>query len=121
MRIGSAANAVFRQLPGRLSADPLEGAALGELSVRIARLTSGPRTPHRHPRSIEVIYVVEGEGVCWQGGETHHIRAGDVVLVPQGVAHATVPTEGTELLLYCVFPTSDLAGNIEELEGELGL
>lgn len=121
MRLTRADEAAFRQLPGRLSANPLDGVGLGELSVRFARLSSGPRAPHRHPASVEVIYVVEGEGICWQDGATARVGPGDVVLVPAGVPHATIPNDGTEMLLYCVFPVADLAGNIEELDGEIEL
>jgi quercetin dioxygenase-like cupin family protein len=106
----------FGQLPGRLSADPLAGVEGTGLSVRFARLTPGPRAPHRHPLSVELIYVVEGEGTHWQEGETAHVGPGDVVLVPQGVVHATIPDEGGGMLLYCVFPVASLDGNVEELD-----
>jgi quercetin dioxygenase-like cupin family protein len=106
----------FGQLPGRLSADPLAGVEGTGLSVRFARLSPGPRAPHRHPRSVELIYVVEGEGTHWQEGETAHVGPGDVVLVPQGVVHATIPDEGGGMLVYCVFPVASLDGNVEELD-----
>ena len=67
------------------------------------------------------MYVIEGSGICWQGGEPVRVAAGDVVVVPAGVAHATVPDPGTEMLLFCVFPVADLAGNIEELDEVLPL
>lgn len=86
------------------------------MSVRLARLYAGPRSPHRHPRSVEVIYVLEGAGVNWQDGETARVSTGDIVLVPAGVAHATLPDPGSEMLVLCVFPVSDLAGNLEELD-----
>jgi hypothetical protein len=38
------------------------------------------------------------------------------VLVPTGVPHATIPAAGTEMLLFCVFPTADLSDNVEELD-----
>ena len=65
--------------------------------------------------------MVEGTGVCWQDGETARVGPGDVVVVPRGVTHATVPDEGNEMLLFCVFPLADLAGNVEELEEPLEL
>jgi mannose-6-phosphate isomerase-like protein (cupin superfamily) len=123
MRIVKRAELTFGHLPGRRSADPLAGLADGRepgpLSIRIAHLTAGPRAPHRHPGSIEVIYVVEGEGTHWQEGETVRVEPGDVVLVPVGVAHATLPD--SEMLLYCVFPVGSLEGNVEELDTPIEL
>ena len=56
----------FRELAGRLSADPLP-AGVGGCSMRIVRIAPGPRTPHRHPQSVELMYVVEGTGTTWEG------------------------------------------------------
>jgi quercetin dioxygenase-like cupin family protein len=119
MRITRTTELAFGHLPGRLSADPLAGLEPGPLSIRFARLAAGPRAPHRHPHSIEVIYVVEGEGTHWQEGETARVQPGDVVLVPSGVAHATLPD--SEMLLYCVFPVASLEGNVEELDAPIEL
>jgi quercetin dioxygenase-like cupin family protein len=114
------AELAFGQLPGRLSADPLAGVEGTGLSVRLARLSPGPRAPHRHPHSVEVIRVVEGEGTHWQEGETARVAPGDVVLVPRGVAHATIP-DADGMLLYCVFPVETLDGNVEELSEPIRL
>ncbi|HVA31559.1 MAG TPA: cupin domain-containing protein [Gaiellaceae bacterium] len=119
MHIERRAEMAFGQLPGRRSADPLAGADAGPLSIRLALLTAGPRAPHRHPLSVEAIFVVEGEGTHWQEGETARVRPGDVVLVPTGVAHATIPD--AEMLLYCVFPVATLDGNVEELDEPIEL
>lgn len=106
----------FRELPGRRSADPLAGAGDAGASVRVVRIDpGGPRSPHRHPRSTEVVYVVEGSGRAWQDGAVHRVMAGDVVLVPRGVPHATIPDSDSSLLLVCFFPDPDLATNLEEL------
>ena len=116
MRIVRAAELRFGQLPGRRSADPFADGGAEGVSVRLARLSPGPRAPHRHPLSVEVIYVVEGEGTHWQAGETERVGPGDVVLVPRGVAHATIPADDAGMLLYCVFPVTTLDGNVEELD-----
>lgn len=121
MQVVRSAELRFGQLPGRRSADPFGDGEAGEVSVRFARLSPGPRAPHRHPLSVEVIYVVEGEGTHWQDGETERVGPGDVVLVPRGVAHATIPSGDAGMLLYCVFPVSTLAGNVEELTEPLEL
>lgn len=112
MIVRRAADADFRQLPGRLSADPLAGVADTGASVRLVRLVPGTdRRPHRHPRSTEVVYVVEGSGRAWQEGEERPVSAGDVILVPRGVPHMTVAD--TPMLLVCFFPDADLATNLE--------
>jgi len=116
MHVVRAAELAFGQLPGRLSANPLAGVEGTGLSVRLAKLSPGPRAPHRHPHSVEAIYVVEGEGTHWQEGDTAHVGPGDVVLVPRGIAHATIPDEGNGMLLYCVFPVESLEGNVDELD-----
>jgi quercetin dioxygenase-like cupin family protein len=104
----------FTQLPGRESADPLTHRPAADSSVRIVRIAPGPRTPHRHPRSSEVVYVVAGTGVAWEDGQRTAVAAGDLVAIPRGVPHATIAGTGG-LLLVCFFPHPDLAGNIEEL------
>lgn len=108
----------FAQLSGRRSADPLS--ALSErsgCSVRVVRVPPGPRTPHRHPHSVEVVYVAQGTGRVWEGDRASQVSAGDLVLVPTGAPHATVATGDTELVLVCFFPHPDLSANIEELAG----
>ena len=119
IRIARAGELAYRQLPGRLSANPLEGADVGQVSIRVVHLDAGPRAPHRHPRSLELIHVLAGEGTFWQDGETARVGPGDLVVVPAGAAHATIPD--AEMDLYCVFPLASLAGEVEELEGEIVL
>ena len=109
----------FVELPGRWSANPLsddfEDAV--EVSVRVVDVPPGPRTPHRHPHSCEVIYVARGEGRFWEGAESSPATAGDVIVVEQGVPHATVCTGTVAMRLICFFPRPDLSGNTEELAG----
>jgi quercetin dioxygenase-like cupin family protein len=73
------------------------------------------RTPHRHPASAEVIFVARGRGHVWREERRHEVQAGDLVLVPAGLAHATIPEDGTDMDLVCFFPVPSLAGNVEEL------
>jgi len=115
VRVVRAGELSFDELPGRLSAAPLAGMDTGALTVRFARLAPGPRAPHRHPLSVELTYVVEGTGTHWQDGETARVAPGDLIVVPAGTAHATIPDEDATMLLYCVFPVGSLDGNVEEL------
>jgi quercetin dioxygenase-like cupin family protein len=110
----------FHELPGRRSADPFAGGE-APLSVRVVRIAPGvDRSPHRHPHSCEVVYVAEGSGTMWRDGTTTDLAAGDLVLIPAGVPHATIATGG-ELRLVCFFPHPDLARNTEELDGIIRL
>lgn len=112
---------LFNDLPGRASADPFAGLAGAEgleVSVRVVRMTHATgRRPHRHPFSCEVVHVLSGSGEAWQDGTRHAVAAGDTFVVPEGVAHATLPAPGGHLELLCVFPHPDLATNLEELDG----
>jgi quercetin dioxygenase-like cupin family protein len=104
----------FVALPGRRSADPLGGGA-ADVSVRVVAIEPDVRrSPHRHPHSSEVVYVVGGRGRMWQEGEVVDVGPGDVAHVPAGTPHATLAVGGT-LRLVCFFPHPRLDDNIEEL------
>lgn len=110
----------FHQLPGRRSADPFASAETEGTSVRVVRIDPGTaRSPHRHPRSCEIVHVVEGAGTAWHDGRAQQVRVGDTILVPQGVPHATFPDPDSSLLLVCFFPDPDLATNLEEAPGRI--
>ena len=111
----------WSELPGRLAADPMAagpmaGVATGT-SVRVVRVDPGPRLPHRHPHSAEILYIVTGTGTTWEGDEAHPVGPGDVVVVPTGVPHATVATGPDGLLVVCFFAHPHLAANTEDLPG----
>lgn len=109
----------FAHLPGRRSANPLAGIeATSSLRVVELERTEG-RKAHRHPHSEEVVYVATGSGSVWIDGETHPVASGDVVVIPTGVAHATVPSEGETMRLICFFPHPDLSGNITDTDIEV--
>lgn len=115
-----AAELRYRQLPGRLAADPFAGVEAAS-SVRVVRLRRTPgRTAHRHPHSEEIVYVVEGHGAMWLGETWVRLGPGDLVRVPPGVPHATVPDPGTEMRLVCFFPHPQLSLNTEETEIPVG-
>ena len=120
VQIRHLADLAFDDLPGRRSADPLAGLDTDGMSVRVVRLEAGVRrSAHRHPHSPEVVYVAEGSGIVWLDGHRERAGTGDVVLVPTGVPHATVP-DSSGMLLVCFFPHPDLSDNLEELPGDIG-
>ena len=104
----------FEELPGRRSADPMQRLDTAS-SVRIVRAQrEEQRLAHRHPRSEEVIYVLRGSGTVYIDGVFHDVRPRDIVHIPLGAAHATIPNEGGEMELICFFPNPNLSENIEE-------
>jgi quercetin dioxygenase-like cupin family protein len=107
----------FAELAGRRSADPFTGKPGEPVSVRVVEIPPGPRTPHRHPHSCEVVYVADGTGRVWEGDASTDVAAGDIVVIPAGVPHATVCLSRRPLRLVCFFPYPDLGRNLEELTG----
>ena len=98
-------------LEGRRSGDPLRTVD-SDSSVRIVDLDPGAtRTAHRHPHSEEIVVVVSGTGSVWIDGTLTEVTAGDVVRIPTGAAHATVPNE--PMRLHCFFPHPELTHNME--------
>lgn len=117
MPVTRAGSLQFSDLPGRASANALPAGVVDGVSARVVRIAPGIRTPHRHPRSGEVVYVVAGRGVAWEDGMTTDVSAGDIIAIPRGVPHATAAAAGSELVLVCFFPDAELSTNLEELDG----
>jgi quercetin dioxygenase-like cupin family protein len=86
---------------------------LSEASLRIVELErTEDRTAHRHPFSEEIVYVAAGSGEVWIDGERHPVVEGDVVHIPTGVPHATIPAAGESMRLVCFFPHPHLPDNL---------
>lgn len=120
MTVSRSAEHEYRGLPGRRSADPLPGATETS-SIRIVEVESGAgRTAHLHPLSEEIIYVESGEGKVYIDGRLSQVRAGDVIRIPSGTPHGTIPTSQSPMRLVCFFPHPDLSQNIEETDQAIG-
>ncbi len=116
MTIVGRAELDFVDLPGRRSANPLIS-ILSEASVRVVELErTADRTAHRHPHSEEIVYIAAGHGEAWIDGERHPVTAGDIVHIPTGAAHATIPSDGEHMRLICFFPHPHLPENIEDTD-----
>lgn len=114
MTVSRSSDHVYRQLPARRTTDPLPGDTRSS-SIRLVEVESADsRNAHRHPLSEEVIYVESGAGSIWIDGEFEPINSGDVILIPPGAGHATIPAPGSKMRLICFFPHGDLDQNIEE-------
>jgi mannose-6-phosphate isomerase-like protein (cupin superfamily) len=77
---------------GRGDTIKLVNASLGteKIDLHLNRLVpGGPRGRlHRHSQSDNVYIVRRGQGVLIAGGETHTIRANQVVYIPAGMPHS---------------------------------
>ena len=107
----------FRDFPGRSTADPFKMAGRGASTVRQVVIEHVPtRSPHLHPQSEEIVYVVAGRGRVWLDGVTHVVGPGSWYRIPAGTPHATMADPGERMSLVCFFPHDDFASNIEELD-----
>jgi mannose-6-phosphate isomerase-like protein (cupin superfamily) len=64
--------------------------------------SSGPKG-NEHPKSEQVLFVVEGEILAEIGEEQTMLRKGDAVIVPAGVAHRFVNHSGSSALTFNVY------------------
>lgn len=107
----------FRDFPGRTTSDPFRGAGKGASTVRQVVIEHVPsRSPHLHPQSEEIVYVVAGRGRVWLDGVFHPVGPGSWYRIPPGTPHATLADAGERMALVCFFPHDDFASNIEELD-----
>ena len=107
----------FRDFPGRTTADPFRTAGQGASTVRQVIIEHVPsRSPHRHPHSEEIVYVVAGRGRLWLDGVVHSVGPGSWYRIPIGTPHATMADPNERMSLVCFFPHDDFASNIEELD-----
>lgn len=106
----------FRDFPGRATSDPFHDAGPGSSTVRQVVIEYVPsRSPHMHPQSEEIVYVVAGKGRVWLDGVFHPVQPGSWYRIPARTPHATLADRGERMSLVCFFPHDDFANNIEEL------
>lgn len=57
-------------------------------SLAEARIAPGQSTtPHFHPQTEEIYYVLDGVGEMRIGEEVRQVRAGDAIAIPPGAPH----------------------------------
>jgi quercetin dioxygenase-like cupin family protein len=76
------------------------GGALSTVHVTLEKGADGAR-PHRHDRSAEMFYVLNGVVKVLSGAEIVNAEEGDVVVVPPGLPHAfsAERSSGAEILI----------------------
>jgi mannose-6-phosphate isomerase-like protein (cupin superfamily) len=87
-----------------LSCAPVQNQSLAEASIPVG----GATARHRHARTEELYYVVQGRGWVEIEGEGREVKSGDAILIPAGQAHK-ISNRGTEdlrILCCCAPPYS---------------
>lgn len=95
------------------------GLASQRCSVCVIRVAPGEkvRPAHSHPQGEEAIYIIRGSGRVLVAGEVTSVRAGSVVLFPQGAVHMLHNTSAEEMKVVCFFAPATTLENYEMHEG----
>jgi len=89
-------------------------------SLAEARLPSGASTtPHHHPLTEEIYYILEGAGRMRIGSDERLVGPGDAIAIPPGFTHQITNT-GHETLkfLCCCAPAYEHADTVLEPEND---
>jgi mannose-6-phosphate isomerase-like protein (cupin superfamily) len=71
-------------------------------SLAEARLPPGARTtPHYHPATEEIYYILEGTGRMTIGEDTKDVMPGDAIAIPPGQIHTITCTSERPLKFLC--------------------
>jgi mannose-6-phosphate isomerase-like protein (cupin superfamily) len=88
-----------------------EQTGVGEFLV----VVRGNETPHTHPESDLVFFVLEGGGVVWLPNGIVDAPAGSTVVIPKGVCHAYYNTAESDSVLLATFsPAVPVPGECAE-------
>lgn len=81
-------------------------------SMCVIRVAPGEtvRPAHSHPNGEEVVYILSGRGRVMVDGAVDDVKAGTVVLFPQGAVHMLQNCGTEEMKVACFFaPAADFA------------
>ena len=71
-------------------------------SLAEARLpVGGTTTPHYHPKTEEIYYILQGQGEMQIDEEQRTVGPGDAIAIPPGARHQITNTGQTTLLFLC--------------------
>jgi len=88
-------------------------------STYVIRVAPGDKVlpAHSHPDGEEVIYLISGSGRVLVDREVSVVRAGSVVLFPQGKPHMLHNTGTEEMKVVCFFAPATSLANYRIHEG----
>ena len=76
--------------------------AIRKQSLAEARLPPGASTtPHYHPLTEEIYYLLEGTGRMRIGAEVRDVGPGDAIAIPPGAVHTITNTGAVTLKFLC--------------------
>lgn len=75
---------------------------IAKQSLAEARLPPGARTtPHYHPATEEIYYILEGTGRMTIGEDTQDVTPGDAIAIPPRAVHTILCTSTMPLKFLC--------------------
>lgn len=79
-----------------------------EQTIGLAIFDAGKgNAEHTHPNCEEIVYVLDGDVEHTLGDQRTTLRAGDLIVVPRGVAHRLLNRSKTPVRCYIVFSSPD--------------
>lgn len=76
--------------------------SIRQQSLAEATIPPGTATDaHYHPKTEEIYFLVQGEGVMHLGEDVFRVRTGDAVPIPPGTIHWIENDQELELKLLC--------------------
>ncbi len=82
--------------------DPQSCAFIEQQSLAEARLSPGcATTPHRHPHTEEIYYILDGRGQIQIESEKANVGPGDAIAIPPGKRHQIINTDSLPLKFLC--------------------
>ncbi len=79
-----------------------------QMTFGVVTIEAGKQNPrHYHPNCEEYIFVMKGECDHSLGDETVHLRAGDMLRIPQNAWHHAVNTGSTPVEMVIVYSSPD--------------
>jgi mannose-6-phosphate isomerase-like protein (cupin superfamily) len=97
----------LRNLPGRVMTMLVTPGTRPDSPVTLVTIDVQPgmtaRPCHAHLESVELIYIVDGQGEAWVDGATDTFEAGDVVVFPIGCKHMIRNPGGRPMKIVCIY------------------
>lgn len=92
-------------LPGQVVSKTL--AQNDAVSVTLFAFDKGEELSAHDSEGDAMVQVLEGAGRFTVGGVEHHVKAGEVLVMPANVKHAVFAEEQFKMLLTVVFPLEE--------------